>query len=136
MVGDPKQLPATIFSDKAKRAGYDRSLFERLTQSGVPNILLDTQYRMNPVISGFASRMFYQNRLRDGRNVREKDFGPRFIGNHVTAALSTFNHENECGEKNWRENETEPSLPSKQEKGEGSSTRLGDRAYYFSRLVK
>jgi hypothetical protein len=50
MVGDQNQLPATIFSDKAKRAGYDRSLFERLVQAGYPNIMLDTQYRMNPLI--------------------------------------------------------------------------------------
>lgn len=30
MVGDPKQLPATVFSNSAKRKRYDQSLFEVL----------------------------------------------------------------------------------------------------------
>jgi superfamily I DNA and/or RNA helicase len=50
MVGDHKQLSAITFSDAAKRAGYGRSLFERLIQSGLSTIMLDTQYRMDPII--------------------------------------------------------------------------------------
>ena len=46
----PQPSPLTLFSDTAKRAGYDRSLFERLTQTGHPSVLLDTQYRMTPSI--------------------------------------------------------------------------------------
>jgi len=30
LVGDPRQLPATVLSEAAKRRGYARSLFERL----------------------------------------------------------------------------------------------------------
>jgi len=31
LVGDPKQLPATVVSRKAERSGFGRSLLERLT---------------------------------------------------------------------------------------------------------
>ena len=79
MVGDPKQLPATIFSDTCKAAGYDRSLFERLMQLDHPCILLDTQYRMCPVISRFPSIMFYNGLLKDGDNVRSATCCPKFL---------------------------------------------------------
>jgi superfamily I DNA and/or RNA helicase len=32
MVGDPQQLPATIFSQVAKQLALERSLFERLAE--------------------------------------------------------------------------------------------------------
>ncbi len=79
MVGDPKQLPATIFSDTSKAAGYDRSLFERLMQLDHPCILLDTQYRMCPIISRFPSIMFYNGLLKDGNNVRSATYCPQFL---------------------------------------------------------
>ena len=40
LVGDPAQLPATVFSKVAKQAGLGRSLFERLQQAGYPVIML------------------------------------------------------------------------------------------------
>lgn len=33
-MGDPKQLPATLFSRAAKEVALERSLFERLAQVG------------------------------------------------------------------------------------------------------
>ena len=84
MVGDPLQLPATLISDKAKRAGYDRSLFERLILAGYPYIMLDVQYRMTPAISAFPSRQFYKGRLRDGSNVRAVDYCPPYISHEAT----------------------------------------------------
>lgn len=36
LVGDPKQLPATVVSRAAERAGLSRSLFERLQQVRCP----------------------------------------------------------------------------------------------------
>ena len=50
MVGDQKQLSSIVFSDKAKRAGYGQSLFGRLAITGQTSIMLDTQYRMDPLI--------------------------------------------------------------------------------------
>jgi hypothetical protein len=36
LVGDPQQLPATLFSAAAKSSLLERSLFERLAQAGTP----------------------------------------------------------------------------------------------------
>lgn len=67
MVGDPKQLPPTVFSKEAARFQYEQSLFVRM-QNNYPNEvhLLDTQYRMHPDISVFPSRTFYDGLLKDG----------------------------------------------------------------------
>ncbi|CAN0438690.1 unnamed protein product, partial [Ectocarpus sp. 12 AP-2014] len=64
MVGDPAQLPATIFSKDAQRANYAQSLFLRLQRGGHPKTMLDTQYRMHPDIASFASTRFYSGLLR------------------------------------------------------------------------
>ncbi|KAL8448182.1 hypothetical protein Emed_003929 [Eimeria media] len=65
LVGDPKQLPATIFSRVAINLRYDRSLFQRLEGAGQPTNMLSQQYRMHPAISRFASVSFYDGLLRD-----------------------------------------------------------------------
>ncbi|SMQ50457.1 unnamed protein product [Zymoseptoria tritici ST99CH_3D7] len=70
MVGDPKQLPPTVFSKEAARFQYEQSLFVRM-QNNFPNEvhLLDTQYRMHPDISAFPSATFYDHKLKDGSNM-------------------------------------------------------------------
>lgn len=70
LVGDPKQLPPTVFSKEAARFQYEQSLFVRM-QNNHPNDvhLLDTQYRMHPEISLFPSQTFYDGRLLDGDNM-------------------------------------------------------------------
>ncbi|KAL8427938.1 hypothetical protein Efla_003452 [Eimeria flavescens] len=65
LVGDPKQLPATIFSRVAINLRYDRSLFQRLEGAGQHTNMLSQQYRMHPAISRFASVSFYEGLLRD-----------------------------------------------------------------------
>ena len=45
LCGDPRQLPATIISQAAVRARFNRSLMERLEECHYPSHLLDTQYR-------------------------------------------------------------------------------------------
>ena len=79
MVGDPMQLSALIFSDRAKKAGYGTSLFERLSKAGNGSLLLNVQYRMDPIISAFASNMFYDNELKDGENVLIPNFRPSYL---------------------------------------------------------
>ena len=34
LVGDPNQLPATVFSDHAMRHNYEQSLFQRMQRAG------------------------------------------------------------------------------------------------------
>ncbi|KAF2149475.1 hypothetical protein K461DRAFT_315487 [Myriangium duriaei CBS 260.36] len=67
LVGDPKQLPPTVFSKEAAKFQYEQSLFVRM-QTNFPDAvhLLDTQYRMHPDISAFPSTTFYDGRLLDG----------------------------------------------------------------------
>jgi senataxin len=75
LVGDPQQLPATIFSISGRSTKYDRSLFQRLEEAGHDIHLLNVQYRMNPLISEFPRHIFYQDQLVDGPNVLQSDFG-------------------------------------------------------------
>jgi superfamily I DNA and/or RNA helicase len=75
LVGDPAQLPATMASDVARRAGHDRSLMQRLLDSADSWLsgwftLLDTQYRMHPAISSFPSQRFYAGGLKDAPCVK------------------------------------------------------------------
>ena len=67
IVGDPKQLPSTVLSDRAKGFGLDVSLQERLMiHCSYDFTMLNVQYRMHPEISSFPSRRFYNSQLRDG----------------------------------------------------------------------
>ncbi|KAH7398940.1 SEN1 N terminal-domain-containing protein [Phaeosphaeria sp. MPI-PUGE-AT-0046c] len=67
LVGDPKQLPPTVFSKDAARFNYEQSLFVRMQKNHPDDVhLLDTQYRMHPEISMFPSQTFYDGRLLDG----------------------------------------------------------------------
>ncbi|KAF1949180.1 tRNA-splicing endonuclease-like protein [Byssothecium circinans] len=67
LVGDPKQLPPTVFSKEAAKFQYEQSLFVRMQKNHPQDVhLLDTQYRMHPEISSFPSQTFYDGRLLDG----------------------------------------------------------------------
>ena len=72
LVGDPKQLPATVLSSTATSKGYTRSLFKRFEECGYPVHLLKTQYRMHPDIREFPSTQFYNNELEDGPKLKQK----------------------------------------------------------------
>ena len=66
LAGDPKQLPPTVLSQEAAKAGLAMSLFERLLQDhgeGVKRMLRE-QYRMNTRIMAFPSREMYGGELR------------------------------------------------------------------------
>ncbi|KMS93636.1 hypothetical protein BVRB_029480, partial [Beta vulgaris subsp. vulgaris] len=47
LVGDPRQLPATVLSTYAGKFGLNRSMFERL-ESVIQPVMLTEQYRMHP----------------------------------------------------------------------------------------
>lgn len=75
LIGDPQQLPATIFSMSGRNTKFDRSLFQRLEEAGHEVHLLDTQYRMHPDISAFPRQVFYQGQLNDSASVCKNDYG-------------------------------------------------------------
>ena len=71
-VGDPKQLPASVMSQKAKLHGLDKSLHERLMSPKCqhPFLMLKKQYRMVREISDFPSNQFYEGKLRNSGQVK------------------------------------------------------------------
>ena len=63
--GDPLQLPPTLYSEEAAKAGLAYTLFERL-QKTLPHglqTLLRVQYRMHEAIMKFPSDRFYGGKL-------------------------------------------------------------------------
>ncbi|XP_048318227.2 uncharacterized protein LOC107428153 isoform X1 [Ziziphus jujuba] len=72
MVGDPKQLPATVLSNVASRYFYECSMFERLQRAGHPVVMLTKQYRMHPEICRFPSLHFYERKLLNGDQMSSK----------------------------------------------------------------
>ncbi|XP_030749208.1 uncharacterized protein LOC115877189 isoform X2 [Sitophilus oryzae] len=69
LVGDPKQLNATIMNREASNLGYSESLFSRISNNfkntrRSPIRMLTTQYRMHPEICSFPARQFYDGLLK------------------------------------------------------------------------
>ncbi|SMO33924.1 DNA helicase, putative [Saccharicrinis carchari] len=62
--GDHCQLPPTIKSITAARAGLDETLFEKTIQRNKADVMLQEQYRMNKDIMRFSSRYFYKDKVR------------------------------------------------------------------------
>jgi senataxin len=75
IVGDPKQLPATIMSQNAKARGLAKSLQERLMfDESRPYTMLKVQYRMRSEISRFPSKTFYEGGISDGSHVTNPSY--------------------------------------------------------------
>lgn len=72
MVGDPKQLPATVLSNVASKYLFQCSMFERLQRAGHPVIMLNQQYRMHPDICRFPALHFYDGKLKNGYDKSRK----------------------------------------------------------------
>lgn len=73
MVGDPKQLPATVLSNIATKYSFQCSMFERLQRAGYPVVMLNEQYRMHPEICKFPASHFYHGKLNNGSQMLNKD---------------------------------------------------------------
>jgi senataxin len=87
LVGDPKQLPPTVFSRLAAKYSYEQSLFVRMQGNRPQDVhLLDTQYRMHPEISLFPSKSFYDGKLLDGPDMARLRIAPW----HAEALLGPY----------------------------------------------
>ncbi|KAE9990589.1 hypothetical protein EG327_001232 [Venturia inaequalis] len=87
LVGDPKQLPPTVFSKLAAKYSYEQSLFVRMQGNRPQDVhLLDTQYRMHPEISLFPSKSFYDGKLLDGPDMAKLRIAPW----HTEALLGPY----------------------------------------------
>jgi senataxin len=84
LVGDPKQLAATVFSSTAIKHNYDLSLFKRFQEAGHQVVILKTQYRMHKKISKFISETFYDGLLEDYSKIADS------TENEVCLSLPAF----------------------------------------------
>ncbi|RXK87306.1 AAA domain-containing protein [Filimonas effusa] len=77
LAGDHCQLPPTVKSQEAGRNGLNTTLLEK-TVALHPEavVLLDEQYRMHEMIMGYASNVFYQNRLQAHASVAQQQLLP------------------------------------------------------------
>ncbi|CAK4268325.1 unnamed protein product [Aphanomyces euteiches] len=120
LVGDPKQLPATVKSVRAQEFLYNRSLFERLAEGGVPRSILRVQYRMHPFLRLFPSKCFYGGLLRDGE----------VIGSRILA----------LGDKVYKYPYFQPfllfNIDGREENGSGGSKCNRDEAQFGMAILK
>lgn len=76
-VGDPQQLPPIVQSnDQIVRRAIGRNIFEVTVPRPFESeqvALLDTQYRMHPRIGLLVSELYYEGRLRNGKESEERD---------------------------------------------------------------
>lgn len=106
MSGDHYQLPPTIKSREAAKAGLEHTLFARGLEAQQESVvMLQTQYRMAPAIMGFSSEQFYQGKLAADASVlaRKSRFAQALVMVDTAGAgfdekvkqetLSTYNEE-------------------------------------------
>ncbi|KAH7852474.1 hypothetical protein Vadar_025206 [Vaccinium darrowii] len=91
LIGDERQLPAMVQSKICQPAEFGRSLFERLVILGHERHLLNVQYRMHPSISLFPNREFYESKILDGSNVKEKTYERHFLQGSMYGSYSFIN---------------------------------------------
>lgn len=73
MAGDHHQLPPTIKSVVAARAGLSATLMEKMAKANPEAVvLLEEQYRMHETIMGYSSAMFYGNRLQAHPSIAQR----------------------------------------------------------------
>ncbi len=71
LAGDHCQLPPTVKSIAALRAGLGKTLMERIAENKPEAVtLLKTQYRMNDQIMRFSSKWFYKGQVESAPQVR------------------------------------------------------------------
>ncbi|XP_051116744.1 uncharacterized protein LOC127241644 [Andrographis paniculata] len=88
LVGDECQLTAMVSSELAKEAGFERSLFERLSSLGHKKYLLNMQYRMHPLISRFPNSTFYSNLILDAPVVRRESYERHYLEGRMFGSYS------------------------------------------------
>ncbi len=106
MSGDHHQLPPTIKSREAAKEGLEHTLFAK-GQENQPQgvVMLQTQYRMHPVIMGFSSEQFYDGKLKADESIAHRPIrfehpvtfvdtaGAGYDEKVKTETLSTYNEE-------------------------------------------
>ncbi|XP_058179710.1 uncharacterized protein LOC131298334 isoform X2 [Rhododendron vialii] len=115
LIGDEQQLPEKVHYKICQPAEFERSLFERLVILGHKKHLLNVQYRMHPSISLFPNRAFYESRILDGPNVKERAYERRLLRGSMYGSYSFINvsqGKEECDESYSMKNMVEVAVVS------------------------
>lgn len=66
IVGDHRQLDPVVLSRRCRNHGYMKTLMDRLIDLDFSPVILDTQYRMHPVLAEFSNHHYYMDVLKNG----------------------------------------------------------------------
>lgn len=111
LAGDHQQLPPTIKSSEAMRAGLGRTLMEQVAQRKPEVVrLLRVQYRMNEALMRFSSEWFYHGLLEAAPEVRHRSLLDDVDDPLVWIDTPTEAAEQFVGSSYGRINKTEASL--------------------------
>ncbi|KAL2333167.1 hypothetical protein Fmac_014380 [Flemingia macrophylla] len=113
LIGDEKQLPSLVKSEISGKAGFARSLFERLVLLGHEKHLLNGQYRMHPSISLFPNMEFYDKQILDSPSVKGRSYEKHFLHGDMFKFYSFINvayGQDEFGEGNSQKNMVEVAV--------------------------
>jgi superfamily I DNA and/or RNA helicase len=94
LVGDTKQLPATVISQEAVQFNYHWSMMWRLIEEcGQKCDMLTTQYRMHPSIRQWPSEQYYNNQLEDAPTIANR---PDSVSQYGSYAFIDLASEERC----------------------------------------
>jgi len=116
LAGDHCQLPPTIKSFAAMKAGLGKTLMERIVENKPETVtLLKMQYRMNEEIMRFSSDWFYGNQVESApevkyRSILDLDIPMTWIDTSEFSVHSTLFKEEFVGESFGRINKAEAEL--------------------------
>jgi superfamily I DNA and/or RNA helicase len=74
VAGDPFQLPPTVKSKEAEKAGLGITLLERLVKGATGVVMLEVQYRMHENIMQFSNKQFYNGQLIAADSVKNRSW--------------------------------------------------------------
>jgi superfamily I DNA and/or RNA helicase len=105
IVGDFKQLPPICVSDDpVAKKWLGRSIFNELALDEISKCspdkvsLLDTQYRMHPLISEIPRTLIYENRLHDAQSTKEKKISDPVSNDSTICLIDTSLHNPWCSQ--------------------------------------
>lgn len=109
--GDHQQLPPTIKSNEAARAGLDKTLFEKgIVKQPQVSSMLQVQYRMHEDIMKFSSAYFYKDELIAHESVKASLLQPNEIPVEFIDTAGCGYSEKQDPETLSRSNEEEAQL--------------------------
>jgi superfamily I DNA and/or RNA helicase len=74
LAGDPFQLPPTVKSREAEKAGLGITLLDRLVKADIGVVMLEVQYRMHEQIMRFSNEQFYKGQLIAADEVKSRSW--------------------------------------------------------------